>query len=66
MVFLAYPHKTRIFAFICPHLLYFYPAYYPHNTRILAKYDPRQIVATLYLVLTLLHLISISSVNYIT
>ena len=30
MVYLAYPHKTRVWAFICPHFVYFQPAFYPH------------------------------------
>ena len=43
------------FSIFCPHVIYFLLAYYPyfrkkvylHNTRILAKSDPRKIVATL-------------------
>ena len=27
MVYLAYPHETRILAFIYPHFLYFLPAF---------------------------------------
>ena len=30
---MAYPYKTRIFAFICLHFLYFQPAYYPHLSK---------------------------------
>ena len=33
MVYLAYPHKTCILAFICPHFLYFSFPYYPHFSK---------------------------------
>ena len=44
MVFLANPHKTRIFAIKCPYFWYSIPAYYPHfrkkYTRIIPAFWP--------------------------